>query len=137
MQNVIMSLSAFNWQRSVPKLQKEAKKCNPTCKYFRCGQKALYIKRPKKGGRGKNRPLAHCNWADDLCSGSECGYALCTQRKMRSDGICALSISQRTSNKISKPIGEPDLERDKWTKAEVQMKNKVLKRIKSKNYLDY
>lgn len=63
--------------------------CNPLCRYFRCGRKALDFKR--------NPPW--CGWVNSQCTGYKCNYGFCIQRKLLPDGRCALFVRRRTEER--------------------------------------
>ncbi len=69
----------------------EKKACTPFCRFFRCAQKAL-----------DNRSQKYiCKWANDVCIGGKCKYAMCLQRKLLPNGICALKIKRKTTEEVS------------------------------------
>lgn len=61
------------------------KKCQPSCKLFRCARKSLEIKRS-----GRNVGY-YCRWVGDVCEGGSCTYAICIKYALRSDGTCGLA----------------------------------------------
>lgn len=69
----------------------EEKSCTPFCRIFRCAQKALDTRSRKY----------ICKWANDICIGGKCKYAVCLQRKLLPNGICALKIKRRTIEEVS------------------------------------
>ncbi|WP_309492552.1 hypothetical protein [Candidatus Hecatella orcuttiae] len=71
----------------------EAKKCSPTCDLFKCGQKAIQY-------RSGN---VYCRFADDLCEGASCKYALCVRNKLLSNGFCGLTFKRTTSRFETQP----------------------------------
>jgi hypothetical protein len=87
---------------------KGKKLCGATCSHFRCGQRALYVKKapqqqggPQGGYQGgyrsnswQQRPAgegtAYCNWVGDVCVVAGCNYAFCERRALLPDGSCGL-----------------------------------------------
>ncbi|RLI06554.1 hypothetical protein DRO32_05355 [Candidatus Bathyarchaeota archaeon] len=61
--------------------------CDPTCKFFRCAQRALVI----IGGK------PWCRLANDVCDVARCGYAICVRRRLLPGGICGETVKRRTS----------------------------------------
>jgi hypothetical protein len=41
--------------------------------------------------------VAYCRFADDICDGAICKYALCVRNRLLADGICGLTV-KRVSN---------------------------------------
>lgn len=117
-----------------------SKKCKPTCPYFKCGQKALFIRRPRheqspRGFKGEpeSRPMAGiawCNWVGDVCVGASCSYAFCEKRVLLPNGVCGLEerVTRPTVRSIEE---EAKREEEVLRKA----KEKVLKKIGSE-YLE-
>lgn len=92
-------------------MEEEPKRCYPACDTFRCGQKALT--------RMERR--IYCRWADDDCSGPECNYALCLQRRLVTGGICGLTIRRKTKEELA-PEATPEMN--------VRVKGKLLRRFR-------
>ena len=86
----------------VSKMSQKHRPCNPTCEFFRCGQRSLFFK-------GKT---AWCRFADDECEVHICKYAQCVKEKLLPNGVCALELKPRTSfdlepDHIIQPIKAP------------------------------
>jgi hypothetical protein len=81
--------------------------CVATCSYFRCGQRALFIRnqspqQQQRGFQGGNRGNSweqqrtfregspYCNWVGDLCVVAGCNFAFCERRALLPDGSCGL-----------------------------------------------
>ena len=67
------------------------KDCVASCRFFRCGQKALVQ-------RGRQ---LWCRWVNDFCTGGQCKYTACTQRKMLADGKCGVFVKRRTVGELT------------------------------------
>jgi len=39
----------------------------------------------------------YCRFADDLCSGPNCKYAICIRNRLLPDGTCGLTVKRVTS----------------------------------------
>ena len=99
-----------NIKEVVVVLTESPKRCFPGCESFRCGQKALVYKSQR----------IYCRWADDDCSGPECNYAICLQRRLVGGGLCSLTIRRKTDEEIA----PEDL------KIDVKAKGKLLRRFR-------
>lgn len=64
----------------------EAKKCFPSCKFFRCGKKAIVY-------RGNT---VWCRWTEEECDVSNCTYAMCMRRRLLPGGICGETVKRKT-----------------------------------------
>jgi len=114
------------------------KKCEPTCIFFRCAQKALIIKGKKFQRYKKRNPntpqkrgmIALCSWAGDLCQGYECTYGYCERRALLPDGTCGLEL--RKERIKVKSIEEEAKKED----LRFRLKGKTLKRIKELDYIE-
>lgn len=103
-------------------MMKGKQPCTATCSYFRCGQRALFIRSRnppqqqqqyqqqgnKMGNPYEQRTFrdgsAYCNWVGDFCVVSKCNYAFCERRALLPDGSCALE--EREGFRQSKSIEE-------------------------------
>ncbi|MGB9730022.1 MAG: hypothetical protein ACP5GU_04890 [Thermoprotei archaeon] len=79
-------------------------KCIPICPHFKCAKKALIIKRPeqlfngakyaetqkKMYGQLIGNLVYFCTWANDVCIGYRCNYAICEKRAFTPNGLCGL-----------------------------------------------
>jgi hypothetical protein len=43
----------------------------------------------------------YCRWADDDCSGPECNYAICLQRRLLTGGVCGFTIRRKTREEVA------------------------------------
>ncbi|RLE53421.1 MAG: hypothetical protein DRJ33_01065 [Candidatus Methanomethylicota archaeon] len=109
----------------------ERKKCRPTCPYFRCAQKALFIKRPRDANPRQSAGIAWCNWVGDVCVGASCSYAFCEKRALLPNGMCGLEERTATKTAVRSIEEEARREEDILKRA----KEKVLKKIGSE-YLE-
>jgi hypothetical protein len=75
---------------------KNSRLCEPNCPYFKCGQKAIYVKRGQKQGE----KIIYCNWIGDLCIGAKCRYAFCEKKVLLPDGSCGLEEKPRKVRSI-------------------------------------
>ncbi|MGC8850052.1 MAG: hypothetical protein ACP5QI_06225 [Candidatus Bathyarchaeia archaeon] len=75
----------------------ETKSCQPKCQAFRCAKRALTFRQGK----------AWCRYADDACDVKSCKFAQCIRGKLLPNGICGLSVKQRTVDIRLSDIGEP------------------------------
>lgn len=91
-------------------MSQTARKCLPTCEFFRCGQRALYLHTGK----------AFCRWADDECAGATCSYVSCVRGRLLANGICGMSIKRKTVEER----GPEEVEVPK-----VKLKGKVLQKL--------
>ena len=120
--------------------------CVATCSYFRCGQRALFIKnqspppqqqqQQQRGFQGGNRENSweqqrtfregspYCNWVGDLCVVAGCNYAFCERRALLPDGSCGLE--EREGSRQIKTI------EDEAIKEEIVVKSANEKLIKKK-----
>ncbi len=84
----------FSQQKGDFKKSKRPFKCNPTCKFgcFQCTQNNLGEKfRNKKGWW-----VYDCKYVEDAwCEGSTCKYAICSKRKMKTDGTCGMTMGTK------------------------------------------
>lgn len=88
--------------------------CKATCQFFRCGQRALYIKSsaPQQRGfrsnpweqRGNRDGTPFCNWVGDVCVVARCNYAFCEKRALLPNGTCGLQ--ERESARPARSIEE-------------------------------
>jgi hypothetical protein len=88
--------------------------CKATCQFFRCGQRALYIKSsaPQPRGfrsnpweqRGNRDGTPFCNWVGDVCVVARCNYAFCEKRALLPNGTCGLQ--ERESARPARSIEE-------------------------------
>ncbi|WEU40610.1 MAG: hypothetical protein OdinLCB4_001370 [Candidatus Odinarchaeum yellowstonii] len=104
------------------------KKCSPECNLFRCSQRALAV-RFEKG-----KKIVWCNFVPggDYCQGPNCNYAICAQHKLRAENTCGLYAQK---NKQSENESLNMHEEETWKKP-VQLKSKVLKRLKNLSDLE-
>jgi hypothetical protein len=65
----------------------EPKKCFPKCEFFRCGQKAI---------QWSSRDV-YCRYADDLCEGATCKYAICIRSRLLNNGLCGMTVKKITT----------------------------------------
>ena len=89
--------------------------CFAKCEFFRCGQRALTF----QGQR------TYCRWADDICAGGTCNYAICIKSKLLQNGVCGLAIKRKTYED-----GGPET-----LKPTIKLKGKILKRFKEEDIL--
>lgn len=89
--------------------------CRATCSFFRCGQRALYIRsnNPQQRGEFRSNPweqrtirdgTPYCNWVGDICVVAKCNYAFCEKRALLPDGSCG--YQERESAKQTRSIEE-------------------------------
>ena len=113
--------------------------CTATCSYFRCGQRALFLratnpqKQPQQqfqrgppGGyeqRTFRDGTPFCNWVGDVCVVHKCNYAFCERRALLPDGSCALE--ERDGIRQSRSIEE---EAQKEEPLVTSAKGKLLKK---------
>ena len=71
--------------------------CNPRCQSFKCANRALI---PKK-------ELLWCRYADDNCDAKTCKFAQCLRGKLLPNGVCGLSVKQRTVNLKLSDLDQP------------------------------
>ncbi|MEM2864667.1 MAG: hypothetical protein QXR65_05310 [Candidatus Bathyarchaeia archaeon] len=75
----------------------ETKLCQTKCQAFRCTKRALTFRQGK----------AWCRYADDACDVKSCKFAQCIRGKLLPNGVCGLSVRQRTVDIRLSDIGEP------------------------------
>lgn len=111
--------------------------CVATCSFFRCGQRALYIryKNPQsRSGYGQQRSnhweqrtiaegTSECNWVGGECIIGKCVHAFCEAKRLLPDGSCGYEVKE--SAKQTRSIEEEASSED--TVAELA-KHKVLKK---------
>ncbi|MEM2907260.1 MAG: hypothetical protein QW739_04205 [Candidatus Odinarchaeota archaeon] len=104
------------------------RKCSPECNLFRCSQRALTI----RYDRGKK--IVWCNFVPggDYCQGANCNYSICSQHKLRAENMCGLYTQRNKRLEDEREISEED----KILSKQVQLKSKVLKRIKNLSELE-
>ncbi|MCX8170143.1 MAG: hypothetical protein N3D72_03530 [Candidatus Methanomethyliaceae archaeon] len=90
--------------------------CEATCPYFRCGQRALFIK--------KGNPQAFCNWVGDICVAAKCKYALCEKRALLVDGSCGLE-DREVQRKLRSIEEEAELEEAALKSAQMKLMKKT------------
>ncbi len=100
--------------------------CHVFCQNFRCTQNALYITKNKK----TNKEVARCNFADDLCIGYKCKYAVCNIHKLRADGVCGKSI-QKQRPSISDVWTEDQEDENETLMRTYMRKSKALKKLRN------
>lgn len=113
---------------------KSQKRCVATCSYFKCGQRALFVrlKNQQQGSyqgspyeqRSVREGTAFCNWVGDSCVVSGCNYAFCERRALLPDGSCGLD--EREAPKQVKSI------EDEAKKEEVLVRSARDKLLKKK-----
>ncbi|MCW4038776.1 MAG: hypothetical protein NWF13_08595 [Candidatus Bathyarchaeota archaeon] len=97
-------------------MAKTFRQCSPECDAFRCGQRALTF----QGRR------AYCRWADDVCTGGTCNYALCVKSKLLPKGVCGQTIRRKTSDAFDpEAMEEP----------QIRLKGKILRRFRPDDIL--
>lgn len=104
------------------------KKCSQECNFFKCSQRAMTIR------YDKGKKIVWCNFVPggDYCQGPNCNYAICAQHKLRAENTCGLYIQknkQQTSDWAN-------IDEEETWKKQVQLKSKVLKRIKNLSDLE-
>ncbi len=99
--------------------------CYVFCRDFQCTQKALYIHRNRK----TNKKVARCDFAEDLCIGYKCKYAVCNINKLRPDGVCGKSIQKQRPTAPEPWIDDQEDENETLMRTHVR-KSKVLKKLK-------
>ncbi|MCK4243715.1 hypothetical protein KAX03_02490 [Candidatus Bathyarchaeota archaeon] len=67
-------------------MSESEKRCTPECEFFRCGQRALV----------KQRSKIYCRWADDVCAGPTCKYAICARGRLLANGVCGFTVKRKT-----------------------------------------
>ena len=77
-----------------------------------------------------------CSLGGDTCIGTQCMYANCIRRKLKSDLTCGLE-TEKPQEQL--PREEPKLEiepkkSEKWSLDQVPIKSKALKKIKNLDY---
>ncbi len=115
-------------QKPVETTQSTYRKCSPVCNLFKCSQRALTI-RYEKG-----KKIVWCNFVPggDYCQGPNCNYALCAQHKLRAENTCGLYV-QRNKQTDSDRV---NIDEEETWKKPVQLKSKVLKRLKNLSDLE-
>ena len=71
----------------------QAKKCSPTCRFFRCAKNATVY-------RGDD---VWCRLTDEQCDVANCVYAMCVKRRLLPGGICGETVKRKT---VEKPLEE-------------------------------
>ncbi|MHA1505978.1 MAG: hypothetical protein ACTSR0_02140 [Candidatus Asgardarchaeia archaeon] len=107
-------------------MKSEYEFCSPNCKYFRCEQRSLLIK------RRNGRKVFICKWAGDACTGYKCKYASCAIGKLKYDGRCELKIRSKTHGEKYKDFSE-----EKMPEIPENVKGKLLKKIGKIGYENY
>lgn len=100
--------------------------CHVFCRDFKCTQKALYIHK----NRETNKKVARCNFADDLCIGYKCKYAVCNIHKLRADGVCGKSVPKQRPSTPDVWIEDQEDENETLVRTFVR-KSKVLKKLRN------
>ena len=67
--------------------------CTSNCEFFRCAQKTLENRSNK----------IYCKFADDLCDGYSCKYALCLRNRLLSNGMCGMTMKRVTNTIDTQP----------------------------------
>jgi hypothetical protein len=94
-------------------LTSDRKRCDPSCEFFRCEQRAI----TKEGTK------IFCNWGEDECRGPSCNYGLCVKGKMLANGICGLTIRRKT-----KGVDEEEIDRIQG----IKIRGRLSSRLKEK-----
>jgi len=108
------------------------KKCEPTCKFFRCAKRALVVKYPRPFGGAKNpvKPLTFCKWVGDYCQGPDCQYAFCARKALLPDGTC--SLSERRASRTRSIEEEARREQEEF---KLRLKGKELKYLRDEGLI--
>ncbi|MCP8323244.1 MAG: hypothetical protein L6N96_03605 [Candidatus Methylarchaceae archaeon HK02M2] len=85
------------------------KACSPACAFFRCGRRALQIK--------KSKPW--CSFANDYCDVKRCAYIQCIRGKLISGNMCGLTVKRLTVDRLRPEDFDIDIE----------LKGKLAKRL--------
>ncbi len=73
------------------------KLCYIRCRSFQCAKRALTSR----------QGMSWCKYADDACDIKTCKFAQCVKSKLLPNGVCGLSVKQRTVDIKLSDIGEP------------------------------
>jgi len=65
----------------------DVKKCFSRCEFFKCEQRAIQY-------RGNE---VYCRFADDICNGASCKYAICVRNRLLTNGICGITLKRVTT----------------------------------------
>jgi len=95
---------------------KSKRNCEATCPYFRCGQRALFIKR--------GSIQAFCNWVGDICVAAKCKYAICEKKALLIDGSCGLE-NREVQKKVRSIEEEAKLEEEALKSAQMKLMKKT------------
>ncbi|MCK4475000.1 hypothetical protein KAU30_04065 [Candidatus Bathyarchaeota archaeon] len=75
----------------------QAKKCSPTCRFFRCAKNATVY-------RGDD---VWCRLTDEQCDVANCVYAMCVKRRLLPGGICGETVKRKTVEKPPEEVVGP------------------------------
>ena len=89
-----------------------AKRCSPTCKFFRCAKNAAVYHGNK----------VWCRLTDEPCDVAHCAYAMCIKRRLLPGGICGETVKRKTVEKEPEEVIGPT----------IKLRGKSLRRIGEK-----
>lgn len=72
------------------------------------------------------RGRAWCNWTNEPCNPANCTYAMCRNRRLLPDGVCAYSIKRRTKD---------EEQPEDLLKEEIKVRSKLLRKMGEKRIL--
>jgi hypothetical protein len=75
----------------------QAKKCSPTCRFFRCAKNAVIYRRDS----------VWCRLTDEPCDVANCVYAMCMKRRLLPGGICGETVKRKTVEKPPEEVVGP------------------------------
>jgi len=105
--------------------------CQPSCQFFQCLKNSIEMKRTNRG------TVLLCALGGDTCIGTQCMYANCIRKKLKSDLTCGLEPPkpQEQLRKVEPKLEiEPKSKSEKWSLDQVPIKSKALKKIKNLDY---
>lgn len=107
------------------------KPCQPSCQFFQCLKNAIQVKRSNRA------TVILCSLGDDPCIGSQCMYANCIRKKLKSDLTCGFE-SSKPKEQIRKVEPKLEIEQknksEKWSLDQIPIKSKALKKIRNLDY---
>jgi len=63
----------------------------------------------------------YCRWADDDCSGPECNYVICLQKRLLAGGTCGLTVRRKTKEELAPEAVQG---------VDIRVKGKLLRRFR-------
>ncbi|MCL1976981.1 MAG: hypothetical protein FWG55_02560 [Candidatus Bathyarchaeota archaeon] len=76
----------------------QSKACSPSCSSFRCGKNAAWFRRDG----------VWCKDGDEYCTVVKCTYAMCSKRRLLSQGICGETVKRKTVERQPDEFFEDD-----------------------------